>query len=111
MTRMSNLPGSGGVRGKGLAAAPRAPWLRRWAPWIALAYILIAGLFVAWAKMETTQLTYEVHRLRAERAELQREQQRLTTNVAGLHAPVHLTAEAEKIGLVRPDPAAVIHMD
>lgn len=115
MKLSSNLPRSGGARGKGLDKGKekgvRAARLRRWAPWFGLAYLLLAGLFVAWAKMETTQLTYEVHRLRAERTDLQREQRILTAEIATLRAPAHLSEKAVELGMIRPEPGTVTHVD
>ncbi len=113
MTQSSNLPGPGGARGMGDGKdrGVKAARLRRFAPWILLAYLLVAGLFVAWAKMETTQLTYEVHRLRAERSDLQREQRLLSAEIAGLKAPAHLSRKAEELGMIRPEPGRVTHVE
>ena len=115
MTRKRLHPRSGGVEhGTGSGSAWRilsASRVRRWLPWLLLAYLLVAGLFVAWAKMETTQLTYEVHQLRAERADLQRQQRLLGAQLAELRAPAHLTAQAEELGLVEPPPGAIIRLE
>ncbi len=79
----------------------------RWVPWIALVYILLGGLFVAWAKMETTQLTYEVHQLRSQQSELQREHRLLNAELASLRAPAYLSQRADEIGLQEASAGAV----
>jgi len=84
---------------------------RRWLPWVALVYLLAAGLFVAWAKMETTQLTYEVHRLRAEAADLQREQRLLGAQVAGLRSPAYLTEKAGELGMAEAGPGVKVRVE
>ena len=109
MTRKSKIPGSGGAKVTGTGR--RLVLARRWLPWVALAYLLTAGLFVAWAKMETTQLTYEVHRLRAERAELAREQRQLGIQVAGLRSPAYLTEKASELGMAVPSPDLKIRVE
>lgn len=83
----------------------------RWVPWLALLYILAAGLFVAWAKMDTIQLTYEVHQLRSERVDLQRTQQILEAEVASLQSPAYLTGRAVDLGLEEAPPGVVIRVE
>ncbi len=92
----------------GAAARPknRGAWTR-WLPWIALVYLLAAGLFVAWAKMETTQLNYEVHQLRSQRAELQRSQRLLTAELAELRSPAYLSGQAAELNLAEPAPGVI----
>ena len=92
--------------GEAANLSPGGSW-SRWLPWIAAAYILVGGLFVAWAKMETTQLTYDVHQLRTQRAELQREQRLLDAELASLRSPAYLAARAAELGLVEPAPGVV----
>ena len=85
--------------------------LRKWGPWLALGCILVGGLFVAWAKMDTTQLTYEVHQLRSEQADLQRQQQLLNSELAHLRSPSYLNARASELGLEEPPPGVVIRVE
>jgi len=85
--------------------------LQKWGPWLALVCILGAGLFVAWAKMDTTQLTYEVHQLRAEQAQLQREQRLLVSDLATLKSPAYLSDKAGELGLEEPPPGVVIRVE
>ena len=72
---------------------------------------LVGGLFVAWAKMDTTQLTYQVHTLRSEQAELQRRQRLLSSELARLHSPSYLDARASELGLEDPPPGVVIRVE
>ena len=95
-----------GAAGAGRARPQRGSWTR-WVPWIALAYILMGGLFVAWAKMETTQLNYQVHQLRSQQSDLQREQRLLSAELATLRAPAYLSQRAGEIGLQEASPGAV----
>ena len=92
----------------GAAARPRTRdgWIR-WLPWVALVYLLAAGLFVAWAKMETTQLNYEVHQLRSQRADLQRSQRLLTAELAELRSPAYLSGQAAGFNLQEPAPGVI----
>lgn len=85
--------------------------LQQWGPWLALVFILGAGLFVAWAKMDTTQLTYEVHKLRAEQTQLQREQRLLVSDLATLRSPSYLSEKAGELGLEEPPPGVVIRVE
>jgi len=104
---MQKRNGKREVSRSGVAAKlPQMQW-SRWLPWIAAAYILLGGLFVAWAKMETTQLTYDVHQLRNQRAELQREQRLLDAELASLRSPAYLAARAAELDLVEPAPGVV----
>ncbi len=110
MGLQARKPGSGAADMRGEAGAGRGRWAR-WVPWFALLYILVAGLFVAWAKMETIQLTYEVHQLRAERGELQRAQRILDAERAELQSPVYLTERAVELGLEEAPPGVVIRVE
>jgi cell division protein FtsL len=83
----------------------------RWLPWFALLYILVAGLFLAWAKMETIQLTYEVQQLRTEQRDLRRTQQILDAEVASLQSPAYLTSRAVDLGLQDAPPGVVIRVE
>jgi len=100
-----------GVAGKRHKKVAGKRWWARWAPWIAMAYILAAGLFVAWAKMETIQLTYTVNQMRSERTDLQRSQQILDAELASLQSPAYLTSKAGELGLEEPPPGVVIRVE
>ena len=91
------------------ARVSRAARMRpRWGVAVACAVAVAASLiFVAWAKMETTQLTYNVHQLRNQRAELQREQRLLDAELASLRSPAYLSARAAELDLVEPAPGVV----
>ena len=80
-------------------------------PWLVALYVLAAGLFIAWAKMETTQLTYEVHQLRGEQSDLQREQRLLESELSELRSPSYLTEQAVALGLEEPPPGVVIRVE
>jgi hypothetical protein len=109
MTQRSNRrqadPRSGAVA-RSQNRPARGGWTR-WLPWIALVYLLAAGLFVAWAKMETTQLNYEVHQLRSQRTELQRSQRLLSAELAELRSPAYLSGKAAELHLQEPAPGVV----
>lgn len=105
---MQTLNGEHRKPRSGEAAKLRLSGWVRWLPWVALVYILVGGLFVAWAKMETTQLTYEVHKLHKQRSELQREQRLLDAELATLRSPSYLSTQAVELDLVEASPG-VIH--
>ena len=73
----------------------------RWKAVVATAGVIAAGLlFVAWAKMETVQLTYRVDDLVDEEERLAEEQRRLRAELATLRTPAALEALALELGLV-----------
>jgi cell division protein FtsL len=93
------------------AATRRRIDIGTWGPWLTMACILAGGLFVAWAKMDTTQLTYEVHQLRSEQAQLTREQRLLSSELSHLQSPAYLSAHASDLGLQEPPPGVVIRVE
>ncbi len=96
---------------EGGAGAVPAFELGTWGPWLTLACILLGGLFVAWAKMDTTQLTYEVHQLRSEQARLHRQQRLLSSELSHLRSPAYLSSHAAELGLQEPPPGVVIRVE
>lgn len=80
----------------------------RWGAAILSCAAVAGGLiFVAWAKMETVQMTYEVAELKAEEQELANEQRRLRAELAELRSPTRLQQMAPELGLVEPAPGQV----
>jgi cell division protein FtsL len=65
-------------------------------------------IFVAWAKMETVQITYQIDDLVDEEERLSREQRKLRSELAALRAPSRLEALAPGLGLQPPTPGQVV---
>ena len=65
-------------------------------------------IFVAWAKMETVQITYQIDSLVDEAEELSNEQRRLRAELAELRSPGHLESLATTLGLSAPEPGQVV---
>ncbi len=87
---------------------PPSPSRPRWGAAILSCAAVAGGLiFVAWAKMETVQITYEVADLKAEEQELANEQRRLRAELAELRSPTKLQQMAPELGLVEPAPGQV----
>ncbi|MCO4772663.1 MAG: cell division protein FtsL [Deltaproteobacteria bacterium] len=91
------------------APPPTTPPLPKWATSVTV-FALITGalLFVAWAKMETVQITYAIDELMDEEAALAEEQRRLRTELAELRSPRKLEVLAPDLGLEPPEPGQVI---
>lgn len=85
------------------------PPLPRWATSV-LIFALVTGalVFVAWAKMETVQITYDIDQLIDEEAALAEEQRRLRAELAELRSPRNLEGLAPDLGLVPPEPGQVV---
>jgi len=85
------------------------PPLPRWATSVTT-FALVTGalIFVAWAKMETVQITYTIDDLIDQEAALAEEQRRLRTELAELRSPRHLETLAATLELVPPEPGQVI---
>ena len=88
-----------------VAPGPCPPPTRsRWSAALLSCAAVAGGLiFVAWAKMETVQITYRVAELKAEEQELANDQRRLRAELAELRSPHALQALAPALGLVKPD--------
>jgi len=88
------------------APAPRRP---RWAAAVAGCVALAAALiFVAWAKMETVQLTYAIGAIETQERELDTVQRRLRAELGELRGPSSLEKLAPELGLIEPKAAQVV---
>ena len=67
-----------------------------------------ALIFVAWAKMETVQITYQIQDLVSQEEKLSNEQRRLRAELAELRAPGHLETLAPVRGLAAPKAGQVV---
>jgi cell division protein FtsL len=84
---------------------PRRP---RWGAAVVSCVAVCVGLiFVAWAKMETVQITYQIADLRTEEQDLANEQRRLRAELAELRSPPRLEGLAEGLELRKPEPGQV----
>ncbi len=72
------------------------------------ACVATALIFVAWAKMETVQITYQINDLINEEEDLAAEQRRLRAKLAELRAPARLESLAPTLGLERAKPEQVV---
>ena len=86
---------------------PRLRWGVGLACCVALATSLI---FVAWAKMQTVQYTYQIDDLIDREEALAEKQRRLRSDLAELRAPHNLQKLAPGLGLAPPKPGQVIIM-
>lgn len=83
--------------------------LPRWATSLTSFVLLVGALsFVAWAKMETVQITYAIDDLVDEETALAEEQRRLRAELAELRSPRNLEALAADLGLQPPEPGQVV---
>lgn len=83
--------------------------LPRWATSVTVFVLVTASLvFVAWAKMDTVQITYEINALIDQEEQLAEEQRRLRTELAELRSPRHLETLAATLELVPPAPGQVV---
>ena len=81
----------------------------RWKAVVATAGVIAAGfVFVAWAKMDTVQLTYRIDELIDDEARLAEEQRRLRAELAALRTPTALAELAPKLGLVVPAEGQIV---
>lgn len=81
----------------------------RWKAVVATGSVIAAGfVFVAWAKMDTVQLTYRIDDLVDEEERLAEEQRRLRAQLATLRTPAALEALAPKLGLVEPGEGQIV---
>ena len=81
----------------------------RWKAVVGTAAVIGAGfVFVAWAKVETVQLTYQVDDLVDEEERLAEEQRRLRAELATLRTPAALEALAPKLGLVEATKGQIV---
>ncbi len=96
-------------RSDSVRTATRSLPLPRWATSIAVFAVITGGLvFVAWAKMDTVQITYAINDLVDEEERLAEEQRRLRTELAELRSPRNLEALASTLGLIPPEPGQVV---
>ncbi len=67
-----------------------------------------ALIFVAWAKMETVQLTYAIGEVAAQERELDTVQRRLRAELGELRSPSALEEIAPELGLVEAKPNQIV---
>lgn len=65
-------------------------------------------IFVAWAKMQTVQITYRIDELIDREEDLANTQRRLRSELAELRSPRSLDALAPELGLEAPEPGQVV---
>ena len=83
--------------------------LPRWATSVTVFALVTASLvFVAWAKMDTVQITYAIDDLVDEEEQLAEEQRRLRAELANLRSPRHLETLAAALELIAPEPGQVV---
>ena len=70
--------------------------------------VAVCLIFVAWAKMETVQITYEISSLVEREEQLASDQRRLRAELAELRAPSHLETLAPALGLAAPEAGQVV---
>lgn len=70
--------------------------------------VAVCLIFVAWAKMETVQITYEISKLIEREDTLANDQRRLRAELAELRAPSHLETLAPALGLAAPQAGQVV---
>ncbi len=94
---------------KAKAANPAPARTVRWGAAVVCAGAVTASLiFVAWAKMETVQITYEIDALMDREQELAEQQRRLRSELAELRSPQRLHELAPELGLAPPEPGHVV---
>ncbi len=83
--------------------------LPRWATSVGVfALITVSLVFVAWAKMDTVQITYAIDDLVDEEEKLAEEQRRLRAELANLRSPRNLETLAATLELIPPEPGQVV---
>ena len=70
--------------------------------------VAVCLIFVAWAKMDTVQITYEIGELVTRNEQLATDQRRLRAELAELRSPAHLEALAPALGLATPKSGQVV---
>lgn len=89
--------------------ATRSLPLPRWATSVGVFALITASLvFVAWAKMDTVQITYEINALVDQEEQLAEEQRRLRAELAELRSPRNLETLAATLELIPPAPGQVV---
>lgn len=83
--------------------------LPRWATSVGVFALITASLvFVAWAKMDTVQITYAIDDLVDQEEQLAEEQRRLRAELANLRSPRNLEVLAATLELLPPEPGQVV---
>ena len=85
-----------------------SPRLRWGAAVVCCVAVASALIFVAWAKMQTVQITYRIDELVDQEEDLANTQRRLRAQLAELRSPRALDALAEELGLEAPKPGQVV---
>lgn len=89
-------------------AVRRGVRLRWGAAVVCCVSVTAALIFVAWAKMETVQITYRIDELIDQEEELANTQRLLRAELAELRSPRALDALAPDLGLEAPKPGQVL---
>lgn len=95
-------------RDSGRRGAPRGTRSRWGVAVVCCAAVTAALIFVAWAKIETVQITYRIDELMDEEERLGVEQRGLRSKLAEIRSPRALEALAPGLGLVPPEPGQVV---
>ncbi|MEE2830380.1 MAG: hypothetical protein VX498_14420 [Myxococcota bacterium] len=84
-------------------------WSSNWTIGVAaFAAVTAALIFVAWAKMQTVQYTYQIDGYIDTEEELGNRQRLLRAELAALRSPAALHALAADLGLAPPEPGHVV---
>ncbi len=108
--RLGALPGHPPLSG-GYPAVGRVPRRRLVTTAAVLGVFLVAALVHVWSRLAVVQLGYRLAAAQAAHAHLLEQDRRLRLELATLRAPGHLAAAAlDRLGLVPPAPAQIIHL-
>lgn len=95
----------------GYPAVGRVPRRRLVTTAAVLGVFLVAALVHVWSRLAVVQLGYRLAAAQAAHAHLLEQDRRLRLELATLRAPGHLAAAAlDRLGLVPPTPAQIIHL-
>jgi hypothetical protein len=112
-TRRAPGPWAAGRLGAlpGYPAVGRVPRRRLVTTAAVLGVFLVAALVHVWSRLAVVQLGYRLAAAQAAHAHLLEQDRRLRLELATLRAPGHLAAAAlDRLGLVPPAPAQIIHL-
>jgi cell division protein FtsL len=93
------------------AAVPRLRRAGVIAASILALWLLVAGLFYVWTRMQLVQIGYEIAELEKQNNDLRKRKRELMLEIASLESPEELEGQARiKAGLVFPDMGKVFHV-
>jgi cell division protein FtsL len=107
---------SGGSKEKQHPVSPQGAYLSRlprilpYCVVVALAILLLVGLFNVWNRMALVQLGYEISTLETKNKELQGRVRELSLELSSLESPVEIEKKATKQGLKMPSVGRIIHV-